>query len=67
MGAAEVMCSSCRVCTALRALVRRQTGGGMLHVVMADGGFDVSGLENIQVRAARIDEPHALTKPIPSH
>ena len=33
---------------ALRALVRRQTNGTMLHVMMADGGFDVSGLENIQ-------------------
>ena len=33
---------------ALRAFVRRQTGGEMLHLVMADGGFDVSGLENIQ-------------------
>ena len=33
---------------AFAALVRRQTEGQMLHVVMADGGFDVSGLENIQ-------------------
>ncbi len=33
---------------ALAALVRRQTHGHMLHVMMADGGFDVSGLENIQ-------------------
>ena len=33
---------------ALSDLVRRQTNGEMLHVVMADGGFDVSGLENIQ-------------------
>ena len=32
----------------LRELVRRQTKGAMLHVMMADGGFDVSGLENIQ-------------------
>ena len=32
----------------LRALVRRQTGGAMLHLMMADGGFDVSGKENIQ-------------------
>ena len=33
---------------ALADLVRRQTQGQMLHVMMADGGFDVSGLENIQ-------------------
>lgn len=33
---------------ALRELVRRQTHGQMLHVMMGDGGFDVSGLENIQ-------------------
>jgi len=33
---------------ALAEVVSRQTGGSMLHVVMADGGFDVSGLENIQ-------------------
>jgi len=29
-------------------LVRRQTKGRMLHLVMADGGFDVSKHENIQ-------------------
>ena len=33
---------------ALQALVGRQTAGAGLHVVMADGGFDVSGAENIQ-------------------
>ncbi len=33
---------------AFRDLVSRQTGGHMLHVVMGDGGFDVSGQENIQ-------------------
>ena len=33
---------------ALQALVDRQTDGQRLHVVMADGGFDVSGAENIQ-------------------
>lgn len=32
----------------LAGLVARQTEGKMLHVVMADGGFDVSGMENIQ-------------------
>ena len=32
----------------LQALVGRQTAGAGLHVVMADGGFDVSGAENIQ-------------------
>jgi cap1 methyltransferase len=31
-----------------RELVARQTDGAMLHCVMGDGGFDVSGLENIQ-------------------
>ena len=31
-----------------RQLIDAQTDGGMLHCVMADGGFDVSGLENIQ-------------------
>ena len=33
---------------ALQALVGRQTAGVGLHVVMGDGGFDVSGAENIQ-------------------
>jgi len=32
----------------LRALVLRQTDGLGLHMMMADGGFDVSGKENIQ-------------------
>ena len=32
----------------LREVVRRSTSGAMLHVLMGDGGFDVSGLENIQ-------------------
>ena len=40
---------------AFQSLVRRQTGGEMLHMVMADGGFDVSGKENIQeVRRRRL-------------
>ena len=33
---------------AWRDMVSRQTGGSMLHLVMGDGGFDVSGMENIQ-------------------
>ena len=33
---------------AYREVVRRSTDGQMLHVLMGDGGFDVSGLENIQ-------------------
>ena len=33
---------------ALQALTDRQTDGQRLHVVMGDGGFDVSGAENIQ-------------------
>jgi cap1 methyltransferase len=33
---------------ALRQLVLRQSGGDGLHMMMADGGFDVSGKENIQ-------------------
>lgn len=30
-----------------------QTDKKMLHFVMADGGFDVTGNENVQVRSAR--------------
>ncbi len=33
---------------ALRDLVHRQTEGAGLHLVMADGGFDVRGKENMQ-------------------
>ena len=42
---------------AFRGVVARGTGGHMLHVLMGDGGFDVSGLENIQEVASCCSEP----------
>ena len=53
---------------ALQALTDRQTDGQRLHVVMGDGGFDVSGAENIQeVLNKQLLLTQVMLCPIPLH